>query len=289
VKRHPLGYIEAVEKPTEAALRTYYAERYFQCEAGNYRANYTLDEFRYFETKLVQKRRRIESIRGLKPGRMLDVGCGEGFALAHFRRANWQVEGLDYSTVGVAAMNPDCLDALRTGDVTQLLAEKCRVGEIYDVVWLNNVLEHLADPPEMMCSLRNLVGPNGLAVITVPNDFSALQHQLIDTHTVDQPYWVTLPDHLAYFDRETLIALSTATGWRCHDVLAEFPIDWFILHPGSNYVKDCAAGGGAHRARIAIENLIGEEPVELVNAFYSAMAGVGLGRNITAFLTPEDI
>lgn len=289
VKRHPLGYFEVFDKPNCAALRDYYSKTYFQQEAGNYRAAYPAEELRYLETKLSQKRARIEAIRGSKPGRLLDVGCGEGFALAHFHRIGWQVEGLDYSSAGIQAMNPDVANTLRTGDVMELLTEKCRSGETYDVVLLNNVLEHLPDPPAMMRSLLKLIGRGGIAVITVPNDFSALQKRLIDTGQVDQPYWVALPDHLAYFDRETLLALATATGWRCHDVLAEFPIDWFLFHPGSNYVRDRTAGGGAHRARIAIDNLIGEQPIERVNAFYSAMAAVGLGRDITAFLVPEGI
>ena len=95
-------------------------------------------------------------------------------------------------------------------------------------------------------------------------------------------------DDLAGLDHgcELLLALALLTNCCCQDVLADFPIDWFLFHPGSNYVRDRSAGGGAHRARIAIENLVGDQPVDLVNKFYSAMAAVGFGRDITAFLSP---
>ena len=286
IQRHPLGYLEVVEKPDRAALRYYYAEKYFQQEAGNYRTTYSAEELNYIENKLVQKRARVEAIRGAGRGRLLDVGCGEGFALAHFLRAGWEVEGLDYSSADVKAMNPGCENALHCGDVMELMEEKYSRGETYDLIWITNVLEHLPDPPAMMRIMRSLVGNGGLAVITVPNDFSALQKRIIDAGQVEHPYWVAIPDHLAYFDRDSLLALAQDTGWRCHDVLADFPIDWFLFHPGSNYVRDRTAGGGAHRARIAIENLVGAQPVNLVNNFYSAMAAVGFGCDITAFLSP---
>lgn len=287
MRRHPLGYLEPLEKPTADELRDYYAERYFQQGKGNYRASYPPEELRYIEAKLRQKRQRLEDLRGPTPGRLLDVGCGEGFALAHFQRAGWQVEGLDYSEAGVSAMNPSCRSCVTVGDVNVLLEERLQSPVRYDAVWLTNVLEHVVDPPALLRRLRALLVPGGLAVVTVPNDFSALQQHLLDAGVVAQPYWIALPDHLAYFDRASLVATSEATGWRCLDVLAEFPIDWFLLHVGSNYVRDRSLGGDAHRARITLENLLDQQPTAALNAFYSAMASVGMGRDLTAFLSPD--
>jgi 2-polyprenyl-3-methyl-5-hydroxy-6-metoxy-1,4-benzoquinol methylase len=34
-------------------------------------------------------------------GRLLDVGCGEGCALAFFREHGWSVKGVDFSSAGV--------------------------------------------------------------------------------------------------------------------------------------------------------------------------------------------
>lgn len=286
VRRHPLGYLEAIDKPDPEALRTYYAERYYQEGKGNYRPSYPPSEVRYLEAKVTQKRERIAAIRGGSPGRFLDIGCGEGFTLSHFRRVGWEVEGLDYSETGMAAMNPECLDALETGDVMSLVGRKLGTGKKYDVVCLTNVLEHLPDPPGLMRQVHGLVVPGGVVVITVPNDFSIYQQYLLDTGHVDQLYWVALPDHLAYFDRSSLLGLSNATGWHCHDILADFPIDWFLLHPGSNYVRDRALGKAAHRARVEFENLLSQQSVSKINAFYRAMADVGFGRDLTAFLSP---
>ncbi len=286
MRKHPFGYLEPVEKPTAESLRAYYAEKYFQLSMGNYRASYSADELRYFEAKLKQKRKRLEDLRGSAPGRLLDVGCGEGFALAHFERLGWQVEGLDYSLDGVSTMNSHVKAFVTTGDVNVLLEDRLQSSLRYDAVWLTNVLEHVLDPSQLLDRLRRIVAPGGLAVVTVPNDFSLFQQHLLNSGIVRQPYWIALPDHLAYFDKDSLVATSEATGWRCLDVLSEFPIEWYLLHSGSNYVRDRALGAEAHRARIAIENLLDRQPTAKVNAFYRAMADVGMGRNLVAFLTP---
>jgi hypothetical protein len=46
-------------------------------------------------------------------------------------------------------------------------------------------------------------------------------------------------------------------------------------------------GGEAHLARITLENLLDRQPADKLNAFYSAMADVGKGRDLTAYFTPD--
>lgn len=290
VQKHPLGYLEAVVKPTPEALRSYYAERYYQHENGNYRRNYSKLELLYIENKLAQK---AELIRELCPStpsgsKMLDVGCGEGWALSYFRKQGWKVRGLDYSSAGLSAMNPDCLDALQTGDLISLLNAQIESGESYQLVWLTNVLEHVPDPASLLLQLRRLIKKDGILVVTVPNDFSALQKHLIDQNFIDHPFWIALPDHLSYFDYESLKTIAQATGWLSTTILADFPIDWFLLHSGANYLRDPSCGSEAHRARVECENLLSMQPKDKINRFYSAMAEIGMGRNITAFLVPAE-
>jgi SAM-dependent methyltransferase len=288
IKKHPLGYLEAVEKPDSQTLSKYYAERYFQSNQGNYRDNYSEDELKLIHSKIHQRGDVVSRIRGGGTlGRMLDVGCGEGFALAYFRNQGWTVEGLDYSSSGLLAMNPDCMDVLHTGDVMSLLKSRVKCGKRYSLVWLNNVLEHVVDPPSLLKQLLHLMGERGVLVVTVPNDFSALQQYLLEHKKIDHPFWIALPDHLAYFDRASLEATAHSTGWRTAATLADFPIDWFLAHSGSNYVCDSEQGLEAHRARISLENLLAEQPIVSVNKFYEAMAQVGMGRNITTFLVPK--
>ena len=288
LKRHPLGFWEIIDKPTPHELREYYAKKYYQEARGSYEIAYSEAEVRYFRAKLEQ---RLAVIRRYCPAgagtRLLDVGCGEGYALAFFREHGWTVRGLDFSSAGVASKNPDCKDALLTGDVFELLANEIAEGRTYDVVWLQNVLEHVLDPVSLLKSLRRLVGQDGIAVVTVPNDCSITQRAALEQSHIDRNFWVAPPDHLSYFDRESLGKAATASGWDCPDVLADFPIDWFLFHPGSNYVRNSDAGKNAHRARVELENLIHTRPVEDVVDFWSSMARLGFGRDLTAFLRPQ--
>lgn len=291
LKKHPLGYWEIATKPTSQELQRYYADKYYQEAKGSYELGYTKDELLYFNAKLEQRsaviQRYLSHLRG-RQGRMLDVGCGEGYALAFFREHGWSVKGMDFSSAGVKSKNPGCMDALVSGDIFMLLKAEIAAGETYDVVWLQNVLEHVIDPLGLLRMLRTLVSPGGLAVVTVPNDCSITQRGALDNKHIDNAFWVAPPDHLTYFDSDSVVNIASETGWECAEILGDFPIDWFLFHPGSNYVRDKTLGKAAHKARVQIENLIHEQPIEDVIHFWSATAKLGLGRDITAFLRPVE-
>lgn len=289
LKKHPLGYWEIENKPTTDELQKYYAEKYYQEGMGSYELAYSQEELSYFNAKLEQRfavlQRHLLPIEG--KSRLLDVGCGEGYALAFFRKQGWSVRGIDFSSAGVASKNPHCLDALATGDIFALLNAEIAAGKSYDVVWLQNVLEHVLDPLGLLNSLRPLVAPGGVAVVTVPNDCSITQRAALVAEHIDGAFWVAPPDHLTYFDSQSLANTASQTGWQCVEMLGDFPVDWFLFHPGSNYVRDRSAGKAAHKARVQIENLINEQPIDDVIQFWSSAAKIGLGRDITAFLKPS--
>lgn len=290
LRKHPLGFWEIAVKPTSQELQKYYADKYYQEAKGSYELEYTKDELAYFRAKLEQRFAVIQRyLPSLSAGarRLLDVGCGEGYALAYFRKQGWSVKGIDFSSAGVISKNPECLDGLVVGDIFALLQSEIASRATYDVVWMQNVLEHVIDPLDLLKLLRTLVAPGGLAVITVPNDCSVTQRGALTYGHIDSAFWVMPPDHLTYFDHASLENVAKETGWDCADMLGDFPVDWFLFHPGSNYVRDKSVGKAAHKARVQLENIIHEQPIEDVLRFWSATAKLGMGRDITAFLRPR--
>jgi len=281
--KHPFGFYTVANKPMPGELREYYAKKYYQEANGSYEISYTNEEISYFRAKIAQ---RFNMVKRLHPKgtTLLDVGCGEGFSLAYFREQGWAVRGLDFSAAGVESQNPKCIDALVVGDLFELLDEEIAKHNKYDVIWLQNVLEHVLDPVELLGSLRSLLLPDGVAVVTVPNDYSVTQKEALSLGHIETEPWVVLPDHLSYFDHITLPETAKECGWSCVELFGDFPIDWYLFHEKSNYFQDKSVGKAAHMARVQIENMIHRQPKDDVLVFWSAVGRLGVGRNITAFL-----
>jgi len=287
LRRHPFGFLEVVDRPSEDELAKYYAQTYFQTERANYRNSYAPEELEVVRLRIAQRAVRASELRGhARLGSLLDVGCGEGFVLAHFHAQGWDVAGIDYSRAGVEAMNPEMRAQVEQANVFTALGRRIDGGERHDLVWLGNVLEHVLDPVGLLRSLRGLVRSDGLLVATVPNDGSRYQENLLAHGDIGERFWIAIPDHMSYFTAEALDTTAAQTGWDCLDIQGDFPIDLFLAHSGSNYVRDRAQGPAAHQARLRLEAIIGEAGHQAASAFYSALAGVGLGRNLTAYLRP---
>lgn len=288
LRQHALGFWEVVDKPSPEVLADYYSQTYYQNEVSNYRKSYSTLELEVIGLRIAQRAAQIYALTGVKqPGSMLDVGCGEGFVISYFRSQGWQVAGIDFSRAGVEQINPDCIEFVQQGDVFQLLKAKIATGEKYDLVWLGNVLEHVLDPVGLLRSLRFLIPDDGLLVVTVPNDGNAYQEELYNNGSISQRFWISIPDHISYFTPDSLKRTAEATGWQCLGLQGDFPIDLYLAHEGSNYVVDQALGPAAHQARLRLERLIGMAGPDAANRFYSALADVGLGRNITVYLRPR--
>ncbi len=146
----------------------------------------------------------------------------------------------------------------------------------------------MTNPVDLMRALHAIMKPSGLLVVAVPNDGSAYHEALLQSGAIPERFWIAIPDHLSYFTRASLETTAEATNWAVRDVQGDFPIDLFLSHPASNYVADREQGPAAHSARLGLENMIGAAGTDKANAFYTALAGVGLGRNLIAYLSPNE-
>ena len=285
--RQPLGHYAIEPSPSPETLAAYYAERYYQAPAS---ASYAVD---YDERELAHKRLRArlwlsvvgEMVGPAEGGGFLEVGCGEGFLLAAAAAEGWSVRGLDFADSGLRRWHPELVERVEVGDAYALLARAIAGGRRHRVVALQNVLEHVVDPGRLLHDVAGVVDPDGVVVVQVPNDFSRLQRRALELGHVGREFWVAPPDHLSYFDTESGPAFAAANGFDLLDMFADFPIDWFLFHPGSAYVdRDPAAGRAAHAARLELDLLLAERGIEPYRDFYRALARCGGGRNIAMVL-----
>jgi len=72
----------------------------------------------------------------------------------------------------------------------------------FDAINLKCVLEHVPNPMEILEICKSLLKDSGMICVEVPNDFNILQLQV---HKLDKPqYWIAIPDHINYFDFDSL-------------------------------------------------------------------------------------
>jgi len=98
------------------------------------------------------------------PGRLLDIGCGNGEFLLLMSKLGWRVQGLDPDPVAAA-------EARRAGlPVENDRIESARLDPAsFQAITLNHVLEHLADPVRVFATLSGWLEPGGVLVVVCPN------------------------------------------------------------------------------------------------------------------------
>ena len=99
------------------------------------------------------------------PGRMLDLGCGDGTVLWLARQDGWEVQGVELFPEHARLVSETLGFAVEVSDLTAYQGLK----EAWDCVVLTHVLEHLPDPVGALMKIRGLLKPGAVAVLEFPN------------------------------------------------------------------------------------------------------------------------
>jgi 2-polyprenyl-3-methyl-5-hydroxy-6-metoxy-1,4-benzoquinol methylase len=278
----PDGWRRVTPSPSAEELKAFYAGEYFQASHGTYAQAYSETEIEHRGLLARLMLAAIEEAKGPAiGGNLLEIGCGEGWFLAAADDAGYAVQGLDFSQAGLARFHPQFLDRARFGDAFKILDGLIAAGERHDVCVMEHVLEHVVDPEGLLTRLPRLLNPGGVVAITVPNDFSPLQLAARASGAIGRDFWLAPPQHLNYFNAANLGPLLERMGFAVKVGFASFPIDWFLMHPGSNYVADPAAGKATHRARLAIDLVLAGQGMDAYLGLAKALYACGAGRSLT--------
>lgn len=282
---NPEGWVSASPLPDAETLGAFYAELYYQQpQTASYQTAYDQFELAYRDLKCRALLRALAQ-HGLTPGdEFLDAGTGEGFLLDAADRQGYAVTGADFSSFGVSKFFPRLESRLLVGDVMATLETLRSEGRRFAACSAINVLEHVIDPRGLLDGLAGVVATGGTVAITVPNDFSRLHSMLLREGHIDREFWFVPPQHLHYFNADNLPVFCESRGYRLVDAFSDFPIDMFLLHPGSNYIANPAAGRAAHQARLRHDLLIAEGGLDAYLDYYRGLFRVGAGRDITVLL-----
>jgi SAM-dependent methyltransferase len=188
------GHMQVSEFPDEPEL----AEAYAEVSEGAY-----LAEEAGQRATARRALERIERHRPQGPGTLLDLGCWVGFLVSEAGRRGWQAWGVEPSTFA-AEFARDRL-GLR---VVQGTLDGADVPEAhFDAVVLGDVIEHLTDPGAALERIGQLLTPQGVLYLALP-DAGSTTAKLLGAR-----WWSVLPTHVQYFTRASLTRLLARHGY----------------------------------------------------------------------------
>jgi SAM-dependent methyltransferase len=156
------------------------------------------------------------------PAVIIDVGCGDGSALAVAARQNpgHRFAGVDWSSGALRQARALGLEVLR-GGMDLPVADGAA-----DVVIMSEVIEHLVDPDGAVAEVRRVLRPGGSLLLSTPNLAAWYNRALLAAGV--QPVFseVSLREihgrpgrvvagHLRLFTRRALTEFLAASGFRC--------------------------------------------------------------------------
>lgn len=278
------GFAHIVPRPSDEELAGYYQRGFYETHSPPDWAEKEAREQEYWQIEYRDRLEVFERLKVTSDRRLLDVGCGAGWFLAHAASRSWDGLGIEPSE----AMWKRA--AKRASVVHGSLAdfEPVELGR-FDAVHVKLVLEHVRDPSEFLRAIDRVVTPGAIVCIEVPNDFNPLQFAV--QRVLDKkPWWVSFPAHLNYFSFDSLEELLRRHGFEPLERFGTYPMEWFLLQ-GIDYVGRDDVGRRCHQQRMNLEtNLEAAGLGDIRREFGSWLASRGIGREAVVYArkgTPE--
>ena len=157
----------------------------------------------YFLVQKIMFRYKLFLIRiYLKGNKILDYGAGSGKFAAYLSNKNFKTSALEPYNKEIK--NQSLLNI----NVFKNIADIPK-SDKYDGITLWHVLEHLANPEQVLSKIHNLLNKNGVLMIAVPNINS------LDSGYYNS-YWAALgvPRHIWHFTSKGIISLVESRGFK---------------------------------------------------------------------------
>jgi len=159
------------------------------------------------DRRTLQRWREVQTNLTLLPGKkILDVGAGRGLIARMLAEGRFDVSACDVSS--------DSVNLLRQQGLVSFVfdLEEDELEQKYDAIFCMEVLQYLRYPEKTVSKLKTALNPNGMLIISVPNEFHLLRRLEI---LCGRTSWAGIQTpHLRLFDRKTASALFRQCGLR---------------------------------------------------------------------------
>jgi 2-polyprenyl-3-methyl-5-hydroxy-6-metoxy-1,4-benzoquinol methylase len=155
--------------------------------------------------------------------RILDVGCGAGTFASRLKRERgaevWGVE-LDPEAAKTASAE---IDRVLVGDALAVLDEL--PAGTFDCIVLNDILEHLVEPEQLLVGLGPKLTATGCLVASIPNvrHFPHLWQLVVRGEWTYTDEGILDRSHLRFFTRKSIKSLFTQCDYRLDEVVGIHP------------------------------------------------------------------
>jgi len=144
---------------------------------------------------------------------VIDIGCGDGtFARSVKDITRAEVWGIEYKDEE-AQKAANILDTVFSGPCENFIDDLPE--NYFDVIYFNDVLEHLLDPYSLLNKVKSKLKPNGVVISSIPNIryHSALMKLIFAKDWKYQRAGVMDQTHLRFFTKKSIRRMYEEAGF----------------------------------------------------------------------------
>lgn len=182
---------------------------FVQCNITDVTSFYeNLEDSEYIESedqRNLQFIKLLDSVEKYIPdkARILDIGAGSGMFVKEALKRGYDVVGVEPSEYLVNQAESEGLPVIK-GTFPESLKGKGK----YDVIFMTDVIEHIADPLKMLSYLPKALKDNGIVIVTTPNVSS------IAARVLGRRWWHYRIAHIGYYNKRTLKIMMHRAGMK---------------------------------------------------------------------------
>lgn len=193
-----------------------YDQQYF--ESKNYQGNraHKIEKSGWLLDIAIDKNPKMHSL--------LEVGCSLGNTLEAASRKGLDHLGIDISSFAVRYCQERGLNAS-----TETLQELAAKKEIFDIIFMQHVLEHFQDPFTILKQCNQLLAPGGMVMILIPNSNYHSAKRLRNGHRFYSKSGVGI-EHYVYFNYHNLRRVLASCGFKT--IQSNYPL--WVKHSSMN-------------------------------------------------------
>ena len=159
-------------QPTGQEIISLYSKEYFE---HDFRCGHTGSYFDESALAKLGEDALLEQFKKFKDrGMFLEIGCAGGAFLNTLQKAGYNVNGVEYSSEAAQFARERFNLNIHTGDISSAKY----ADNMFDLVYMGDVLEHLPDPNVSLSEIHRIMKPGGVLGIRCPMQTNTLYSRI---------------------------------------------------------------------------------------------------------------